>query len=509
VTASGKTTHRTADGEPHTIEARLDRLTSMVENLTRGNAQDGFDSSAEDHDEVNLPKTPEDASKLHAGAWHHRLGSNKHSRSASSERAGDEGHGRSNQSTDLVDPMGNLNLGHLSIEDGGRSRYVGTTFWAYISDEITELNQLLRDQNKYYGASTIVNKACQEHSAERVKLDREEEALGIIDHSDSNSFHKQTNGVHPENVTAPQGSFGKAVLFHSDVPYGSRFKAIHPDMLNHVPTKRQSHALYRCFFSGVHAISPLVHPPTVFKQYEQFWEWYERRDQVEKPEDYPDPSFIPLLYAFWYGGSVSIPHRKLKEEFKNVPRATLSAQLHDEVTRALTMISFPHIPSLPGLTAFLIVQTILVREEEPLTSSLFVGLALRVAQTMGLHRDPAQFGMVAREAEIRRRNWWHIIYMDSVVALASGLPPQVSDESYWDVKPISEIKDKLLGTPEAKSYLDAVSKRRRPLDNPDEPLAQVRSSMVNVSFVANVGKYSYAGKHFLGRSRQTFPPLPS
>ena len=193
---------------------------------------------------------------------------------------------------------------------------------------------------------------------------------------------------------------------------------------------------------------------------------------------------------------MSIPAKSMKAEFGNIARATLSAHLHDEVTRSLTMISFPNTPSLPGLTAFLIVQTILVKEEEPLTSSLFVGLALRVGQTMGLHRDPAQFGIDAREAEVRRRNWWHIIYMDSVVALASGLPPQVSDESYWDVKPISEIKDKWLGTAEARAYEESVAKRKRSRDNPDEPLAQVKSSMVNVSFVANVGKYAYACKSF-------------
>jgi hypothetical protein len=471
----------------------------MVENLTRTNGQEDGESPPEEPDEPSMPKTPEDGARLQAPHWNHRRGSNKQSRSTSSERAGDDGPAR-----DLVDPMGNLNLGHLSIEDGGRSRYVGTTFWAYISDEITELNQLLRDQNKYYGASTIVNQACQGHAK-----DREEQALmeqeHALDHPFTNSFHSQVNGNKTGGKVQPgghQGNMDKAVLFQADSPFHSPFKVIYPDMLHHVPTRRQSHALYRCFFSGVHAITPLVHPPTVLKQYETFWDWYERRHEVEEPEPCTDPSFIPLLYAIWYGGSVSIPAKSMKLEFGGNSRATLSAQLHDEVTRTLTIISFPKTPSMPGLSAFLIVQTILAKEEEPLTSSLFVGLALRVGQTMGLHRDPAQFGMDGREAEIRRRNWWHIVYMDSVVAMASGLPPQVSDENYWDVKPISEIKDNLLGTPEAKVYLDAVSKRRRSLDNPDEPLAQVRSSMVNVSFVANQGKYAFACKC-------SFPAIPS
>jgi hypothetical protein len=57
-------------------------------------------------------------------------------RRAAAESSGDEFPIPSGQATDLVDPVGSLNLGHLSLDDGGRSRYVGTTYWAYISHEV-------------------------------------------------------------------------------------------------------------------------------------------------------------------------------------------------------------------------------------------------------------------------------------------------------------------------------------------------------------------------------------
>lgn len=38
------------------------------------------------------------------------------------ESSGDEFPIPSGQATDLVDPIGSLNLGHLSLDDGGRSR---------------------------------------------------------------------------------------------------------------------------------------------------------------------------------------------------------------------------------------------------------------------------------------------------------------------------------------------------------------------------------------------------
>lgn len=242
--------------------------------------------------------------------------------------------------------------------------------------------------------------------------------------------------------------------------------------------------------SGVHSISPVVHPPTVLDRYSSFWEWYERREEMAEP--FGDPSFIPLLYAIWYGGSVTVSMKTLDDEFAIDSRDTLSSIFHDEVTRWLKRIFFPKSPSLNGLSAFLLIQTITSKEEEPLATSLFVSLALRVAQSMGLHRDPAQFGIPATEAETRRRIWWHIVYMDSVVAMSSGLPPLVSDEIYWDVRLTSEVKDTLTGKAGAIDYDDAVQSGRRRPDDPDDPEVCGGQSMVNVYYLAAKGKYYMA-----------------
>lgn len=271
-------------------------------------------------------------------------------------------------------------------------------------------------------------------------------------------------------------------------------KLVEPEMLEHVPTRRQSHILYRGFMSGIHAISPVIHPPTILKLYNAFWEWYDYTSYSGEP--CPNSSFIPLLYAIWYGGSVTISIRTIKAEFHAPSRSALSPIYNEEVNRWLTRISFPRSPSLQGLAAYLIVQTILSKEEEPLTSSLFVSLAMRVAQTMGLHRDPAKFGIEPCEAEYRRRLWWHILHMDGVVAMSSGLPPLVGDENYWDVKEIGEIKDTLLGTPAAEKYEQLLATDQRRPDNPDDPSVCGGPSMVNVFYLTARGKYIMARMYF-------------
>ncbi|KAJ5826506.1 hypothetical protein N7447_003269 [Penicillium robsamsonii] len=461
--------------DPSAIESRLDKLMSMIERLW------GSDQALED---LGMQTTTADAKVEPTQSDDPRPsndlnGKESPSRSSSPRRiaaelSSDEFPIPSGQATDLVDPVGSLNLGHLSLEDGGRSRYVGTTYWAYISGEINELNQLLRDQHNSHNQS----------SAEKKNED-------ITDsHADGRQSWEDSISSSTPSITPRSYSFQQSIIFPSgDSPSVSE-KVVDPEMLDHIPTRRQSHILYKGYISGVHAISPIIHPPTILKLYNSFWDWYDYSSYSGEP--CPNPSFIPLLYAIWYGGSVTISMRAIKAEFNVSSRSALSTIYTEEVTRWLTKIKFPRSPSLSGLAAYLIVQTIVTKEEEPLTSSLFVSLAMRVAQTMGLHRDPAKFGIEPCEAEYRRRLWWHIMHMDCVVAMSSGLPPLISDENYWDVCETSEMKDTMLGSPAAETYMKLVASRERLPDNPDDPIICGGPSMVNVYYLTARGKYTMA-----------------
>ena len=339
------------------------------------------------------------------------------------------------------------------------------------STQMNELNQLLRDQTRSHNVLP---------ADETVKEATPNQRTPVQD--------ERLNTRYDKDAT----EFRKSVLFPSGDSPGVNNKAVEQETLYHVPTIRQSHILYQGFMSGVHAISPVLHPPTVLRCYNRFWEWYNGDSYSSKP--CPEPLFIPLLYAIWYGGSVTISIRTIQAEFNMAPRSALSKVYSEEASRWLTKISFPRSPSLQGLAAYLLVQTILSKEEEPLTSSLFISLAMRVAQTMGLHRDPAQFGINPCEAESRRRLWWHIVHMDGVVAMSSGLPPLVSDENYWDVRDTSEVKDTLLGTAEADRYERLVAANMREPQNPDSPTVCGGPSMVNVYYLCARGKYTMASR---------------
>ncbi|KAE8386518.1 fungal-specific transcription factor domain-containing protein [Aspergillus alliaceus] len=461
------------------IEARLDKLTSMIERLSKSNVP--LDA-AERHllaQNASLELGRGDA-RPGNGATVKSAGTSRPDSPRRADSSSDEFPIPAGHATDLVDPIGSLNLGHLSLEDGGRSRYVGTTYWAYISHEINELNQLLKYQNRSHNDNATNESSADENMTDTMAKSSRSPWKASVD---------SPSGTARDRISSGE-EFQKSVLFPTGDSPSVKEKHVEPEMLDHVPTKRQSHILYKGFMSGIHAISPVIHPPTILKLYNSFWDWYDYSSYSGDP--CPDPSFIPLLYAIWYGGSVTISIRTIKAEFNVSSRSALSKTFNDEVTRWLTKISFPRSPSLQGLAAYLLVQTILSKEEEPLTSSLFISLAMRVAQTMGLHRDPAKFGIKPFEAEYRRRIWWHIVHMDGVVAMSSGLPPLVSDENFWDVRDASEVKDTLLGTPEAEKYEELVASGMRSPDNPDDPTLCGGPSMVNVYYLSAKGKYVMA-----------------
>ena len=474
------------------IESRLDRLTQLVEALNRNNNPEAsnkalpeFGIRKEKRNGHGFTGDKEVDELRQLGAHDSRPSKGSRPRKATAEFQLP-----SASSGESADPLENINMGYLSIQEGGRTRYVGSTFWAYVSDELDQLNVLLRDQNRYSNANGIGDPQCLD--------DGEREDSPVSDGSEDShqhgySFHKAGDNDHHAKSqlrgdceACIRTAFDKSVLLQTMDSHPSRFRRLSSDILAGMPSERQSHILFRCWLSGVHGPMPMVYPPRVLKLYEQFWDWYKNKRESGAP--IPNTEFLPLLYAIWYAGSVSISIRGLKEWFPNTKRASLSAGFHDQITRCLISANFPRIASIPSLAAFLTLAIIIAKEEEPLTSSLFVGMALRVAQMLGLHREPTLFNFEPWEVEARRRLWWHVVMSDTMVSVSSGLPPLIND-GFWDVEMVSEVKDQLLETPEGIEYETAVRSGERARDNPDEPTARKRPSMVSVHNMVLRGRF--------------------
>lgn len=69
------------------------------------------------------------------------------------------------------------------------------------------------------------------------------------------------------------------------------------------------------------------------------------------------------------------------------------------------------------------------------------GLAIRIAQSLGLHRDGKKLGLSPFQSEIRRRLWWHLLCRDSRAGEDYGLENTNSPLLFCDVELPANVND--------------------------------------------------------------------
>ncbi|KAF2665066.1 hypothetical protein BT63DRAFT_429017 [Microthyrium microscopicum] len=306
--------------------------------------------------------------------------------------------------------------GYLSLQSGGRSRFIENTFWATIDPEALDLDSLIFE-------------------LPLVPVETEVENEEYIDDTPS----------------------GQSPLpFFSTQPVArAKNDCRHLRMiLSHLPAQSTCDDLYRSFVCHVHPLIALVHTPTFDNQYRRFWEWYQSWNGISSPTGIlaEIPSFLPLLFAVLWTGLVAGQDLVIES-----PPASHGPSLDKKLcaltTKALSMVGFPQNPSMASLEAFLLLQSFQIKEEESLSSCSFVAIALRIAQAMGLHRDPADFGLSPIQCEERRRTWRYLMHLDVMTSVVSGLPMSLNT-AITTTGYISELRDELIGQPQLAAAID-------------------------------------------------------
>ncbi|KAB8596084.1 hypothetical protein FH972_025793 [Carpinus fangiana] len=326
-------------------------------------------------------------------------------------------------------PISTEDLGHLHLGPESQSKYVSSAFWASISQEVSEINDLLQNQQERAAKHPSSNVS----SSSLASTSLSESLTASTTRRRKELAQRQLYGDIFQHIPAWSGS-------EQDLPLPHLQQSSIDELLAVMPSPQQCNFLVWAYIRGYHPVAPMVHAPTFLSQYMSFRAW---REQGATDTTF-SVHFFALLSAVLFAGSVVCPAAKLREVFGTIARETISSRMYEFAVAAIRLSDFPQSPSVESLAAFIIVDTVWLREEQPLTCCSFVGLAVRVAQMLGLHKDPSNFpGISIIEAEVRRRVWWQLLTCDTAVALASGLVPLI-DPSAWDVQPISELTESRL-----------------------------------------------------------------
>jgi Fungal specific transcription factor domain len=214
-------------------------------------------------------------------------------------------------------------------------------------------------------------------------------------------------------------------------------------LLKGLPSRETCDMLCKEYFVRVHAIVPIIHGPSFEKQYSMLWLSLTNlsNESMRSGIMAKNPSFLALLFAVLFAASTTCSAENLKPHFDTGSNRSISLTFLSLTKASLTLVSFPQSPSLDSLSAYLVSQSMLMREEEAITTCSFVGIALRIAQGMGLHRDGSHFNLDPIQAEVRRRIWWYIIHTDVMTSIGCGLPSIWVDDGCHDTRMISERLD--------------------------------------------------------------------
>ncbi|KFZ03051.1 hypothetical protein V502_11280 [Pseudogymnoascus sp. VKM F-4520 (FW-2644)] len=242
-----------------------------------------------------------------------------------------------------------------------QTTYVGATHWAAILDDVEEIHSYFEET---------------------------EEADFIVDDS-----------------TRPDMS----LLFRP----GSRVTK--PELIAALPQKGVVDRLVSRYFNSNSPALHIIHRPTFQKEYNRFW-----ADPSSTPV-----SWLGLLYALMClatlaalgAGEDNTDTRGTPMEMIRTYRGCAAQCL------VLSNYSQPGAYTLEALSAYIEGEFVLSKDDMGMPY-LLIGIAVRLALRMGLHRDPSKVGgnLTPFQGEMRRRLWHILLQVDLLCSFLLGLP---------------------------------------------------------------------------------------
>lgn len=183
------------------------------------------------------------------------------------------------------------------------------------------------------------------------------------------------------------------------------------------PNSRPSHPcadhinqLWKIFTENVDPLIKVVHVPSLQPAMQK---------AVTNLQSIPR-SFEALMFAIYGSAIMSLKDYECQRHFQ-LPRKVLLRRYATSTERALSRANFMGSTNLVVLQA-LVLHLFTVRDiYEPRVVWTLTGIAVRIAQVMGLERDGSSLGLPMFETEMHRRIWWQLKLHDFRTAELCGL----------------------------------------------------------------------------------------
>lgn len=302
-------------------------------------------------------------------------------------------HSYNSSSSNVTQRPDNVNkkFGRLVINDHGKTRYVSSAFWSKITDELDELR----------------------HETQKL--------------TDGESSDSDDESIIATPKDRSGGDHHAFVLGYSSADVNLR--PLHP-LPSQIPY------MWQVYQENVDPVVKILHVPTVEKLVKE----------TRKNLDSLTPGNEALMFAIYFAAITSMDEEDTKKNF-GVDRPRLVSQYRFALEQSLAKAEFLVSSELVVLQAFILFLVLVRRHDDTRVSWTLTGLAIRIGQSMGLHRDGTSFpGLTPLEIEMRRRLFWALCILDLRAAEDQGTDLTIIDRTYDTEFPLN-INDSDL-TPE-------------------------------------------------------------
>lgn len=242
---------------------------------------------------------------------------------------------------------------------------------------------------------------------------------------------------------------GERLELSSNVPLRSASAKVHrliqeggappnviDELMSCLPPRNESDAMLEWYFRDINDTRLPLHERTFRASYEEImnWRWGNLRNE-EGDDGARHIPFLAFLFVILAIAKRSEPEDRCASD-EDARRGALF-YLHC-ARRSMAIASAVRADHIDVLLAALYGARLLITLRQSAESWSLLGVAIRAAQAIGLHRDGTKLGLDAVTTERRRRLWAMIYYLDRTTSMLLGRPQAIDDKTA-DTLPPSDV----------------------------------------------------------------------
>ncbi|KAK6351055.1 lactose regulatory protein lac9 and GAL4-like protein [Orbilia javanica] len=165
------------------------------------------------------------------------------------------------------------------------------------------------------------------------------------------------------------------------------------------PPSHVADDLIKSYFTFFHKSYPVLHEPTFLAQY---------KGVLPRPVDGSWPLILNMIFAIGSWTSSTTPNE-------------LDIYYYEQARHHLTADIFES-GRLGMVQALTLMANYLQKRNKPNSGHIIMGIAIRMALSLGLHREFPDWNVAPLQKEIRRRVWWSLFVLDAGACVTLGRP---------------------------------------------------------------------------------------